>query len=114
MQAEYLPMVNRGVITVVPKKPFYDWINYLDPEHPINPEEIKEHNSYMVTDEIIDPVKVLKKRFKIIFENELLGMWLVEDDWPQRRTFKVFSEWFDCHVSAVVYDLGKTGIYSLE
>jgi len=111
MEAEDLPMVNRGVITVIPQKPFYDWINYLDPEHPMEPDHFKEYNSYLITDEILDITKVLKKRYKIIFESELLGMWLDENNWPQRRTFKVFNDWFDCKLSAVVYDLGKEGIY---
>ena len=112
MQAENLPMVNRGVITVIPQKPFYHWINYLDPEHPIGADDFKEYNSYLVTDNIIDPLKVLKKHYKIIFESELLGMWIDDSDWPQRRSFKVFNEWFECKVSSVTFDLGKGGIYA--
>jgi hypothetical protein len=110
IEGEELRTINRGVIVVIPKKPFYDWANYLDPEHPLSVESFDEHNAYLIKDDFSDIEKVVKKHFKLIFEEELFGMWTEEADWPKTRTFKVFKEWFDYHVSSVVYDLGRGGI----
>ena len=103
-------LINRGTIVIVPKKPYYDWSNALTPELLITEETIQEHNAYLVKESIEDVEEVVKKYYKDIFENELLEMWTDEADWPNKRTFKLFNEWFSYYVCAVTYDLGKEGI----
>ena len=105
LSVENLETINRGVIVVIPKMPFYDWVNKLDPENPVNPSDFEEHNSYLVRDNIDDLEKLIKKYYKIIFENECFGMWTDPDDWPEKMTLNLFQKWFDYHISSVVYDL---------
>ena len=101
--------INRGAITIVPKDPFYDWVDSTDPQHPF-PREMKSFNTYLIEDDFVEEEKMIKKYFKQIFENELLGMWTDPNDWPKVRSFKVFKEWFDYYVSGLVMDLRRRGI----
>lgn len=107
---EDLPTINRGVITVIPRQPFYDWINSLDPKNPLSPEKMTEYNAYLIREDFVDPIQVVKKYYKAIFEEELFGMWTEEDDWPDKRTYKKFQEWFEVKVASMVFDLEKRGI----
>jgi hypothetical protein len=38
--------------------------------------------------------KWLQRNFDRIFQNELNDWHTDEKDWPQKRTFKIFLEWF--------------------
>jgi hypothetical protein len=86
--------INRNAIVVKGKKPLIDWVNYIYPESPIS--DISEGNIYLIkerqSNEEIE--KWLKRNFEKIFQNELNDWHSGEDDWPQKRTFKIFKEWF--------------------
>ncbi|HAA21393.1 MAG TPA: hypothetical protein DCP28_22505 [Cytophagales bacterium] len=99
--------VNRGIITVIPKQPFFEWFNKLAPDMPVQLEEFKENNGYLVTGNFADWEKVLKDNYRTMFENELWGMWTEPAAWPVPRTFGLFKDWVDTKVSAIVYDLGS-------
>jgi len=96
--------LNRSVIIIVPKKPFYDWINYLDPKDPID--DLEDYNSLLLPDDfdIDEAAEFIKENYSSIFESHLFGMWTEETDWPQKRTLKIFKEWFNWHFSAVIID----------
>jgi len=106
MSAE-ISVINRGVILIVPKKPFYDWANNLTPGDAVNAEGFDEYSSYLITDDFTSSDKVVEKYYKKIFEEQLMGMWTNEQDWPQNRSFKLFKEWFNYYVSSMVIDLEK-------
>ena len=57
--------------------------------------------------------KHIKKYFKQIFEEELEGVWLDENDWPSKRDFKTFCEWFDFEISDMVIDLSKKNLFEV-
>lgn len=103
----YPPTINRAVLMVVPRKPFYDWLQSLDSEDSYGIDSVLEHNSYLLEDTIManEPKKVLKKHWKWIFENELFGHYTYEEMWPPKRTWKMFTEWFDLKFSTIVLDL---------
>jgi len=113
---EDIETINRGSITIVPKKPYYDWINYLAPENPVSNNDFQEHNSYLVKDNFAPEnlENVVKKRFKIIFENELNEMWTESKDWPQKRDFRTFKNWFNFHISSLVMDLENSEVIKQE
>ena len=52
----------------------------------------------------------LKKKFDKYFMMELDGWHTNKKEWPQRRTYKMFKEWFRIDISTAVYDLEKTPI----
>jgi len=96
--------LNRSVIIIIPQKPFFDWINYLEPVHPIH--VLQDHNSILLPIEYSyqDAADFIKKNYDLIFEDHLFSMWTAEEEWPQKRTFKVFNEWFSWQFSSMIVD----------
>lgn len=112
------PTINRGIIHITPKQPFFDWINELDPESPLQADTFLERtgyayrdDSYFMNQESLD--NLMKKYHKEIFENELAGMWIDTRDWPKDRSWEVFGEWFEWRIASLVYDL-ETSILEKE
>lgn len=103
---DYFDMVNRDAIVVKPKKPLLDWSNSLTPnERPLL--DLKEGKVYLLsekdTPEAVE--RWLRRNFDKIFRSELTDWWLDENDWPQKRTFKLFKEWFDVEIHQMVVDM---------
>jgi hypothetical protein len=53
------------------------------------------------------PESILRKYFKQIFDEQLLAWHLIEEDWPSRRTFSLFQNWFEAEVGDLVLDLSN-------
>ncbi|MBU2949577.1 hypothetical protein KO493_02570 [Tamlana agarivorans] len=88
------------------KKPFFDWVSSMFPDE--EPMTKTEENSIYLIREMDTNKKVLnwiKKNFDTIFSNELNNWYMDESKWPQKRTFKMFSEWFDIEVTSMLLDL---------
>jgi hypothetical protein len=108
-----LPTIERCVLMVIPKKPYFDWANSLQSTYAIiEPDDSLQPSSYLLPDfeDEKDVEKYIKKRFRIIFDNELSAWTSNESEWPTIITYKVFKDWFDIHFSTMVFDLGKNGI----
>jgi hypothetical protein len=103
--------LNRSAITISYKKPFIDWNNKLTPDMTLDENMLGESKTYLTNGIFDDAEKLVKKYFKEIFEIELEGMWTDENDWPQKRTFKLFNEWFNYEVSDLVIDLSNKNLY---
>lgn len=103
---EDIKVLNRGVIIITPRQPFFEWVNSLDPENPMTSKGFTERTAYMikVTDNLESAVK---KQYAIIFESELNGMWTDPNDWPKDRSFNVFKKWFEWDIGSLVFDLEK-------
>lgn len=104
-------IINRGSVTIIPKKPFYDWGNniFQDDTSGMSVETTFEYNSYLLKEDDVfaTPDKKLKKYWKYIFENELFGICTDDGEWPPKLTWKLFTEWFDFRFSSMVFDLDK-------
>ena len=104
------PIVNRVVILIKPKKPFIDWAKYVDTEDELTDEHIEEvfdgYSAYLLKDAEDDDEfeKIIRKEYSKIFENELAGWSQDESEWPQKRSYKVFKEWFEIITSLMVFD----------
>ena len=53
---------------------------------------------------------ILRRRFGRIFEEKLNAWHRVADDWPQKRTYKMFREWFRIRLVSLVLDLEDSPI----
>lgn len=110
-ELEYYEMLNRDAILVKPKKPLFDWANSLTPDEDPVPES-KTGKIYLIkekdTPEAVD--RWLRKHFDRIFTSELADWWLDENDWPEKRTFKLFKEWFDYEIHQLVLDMESEDI----
>ncbi|MCW2120841.1 hypothetical protein [Flavobacterium sp. 7A] len=100
-----MDIINRSAITINYKQPFVDWTNGLTPEIQMSDQVAQEATTYLVKGDFDDADKYIKKYYKKIFEEELEGHWTDEEDWPKKRTFKLFNEWFSYGVSELVIDL---------
>ncbi|MEI6091434.1 MAG: hypothetical protein WCR42_13350 [bacterium] len=100
--------INRCAIVVKQKQPFLDWINNIYPESPL--EKPEEGNIYLVREkDFIEEIeKWLKRHFDEIFQNELNDWHTDQNDWPQKRTFKIFTEWFDYEIHTMILDIEDT------
>ena len=108
------PTINRSMILIVPKQPFYDWSNALTPDLPeTNAADIDEHNSYLLEEELFlnDPKQELANYWKPIFLNELFGQCTDKQDYP-KLTWKLFTEWFEFYRSSIVTDLTDEPLYT--
>lgn len=95
--------INRTVILVKPTAVFGNWLDSLYPgESNLNNEE--ESNSYLVNEDDDEAHDWLTENYDRIFTKELFEWHTFEADWPQKRTFKMFKEWFDYEISTMVYD----------
>jgi hypothetical protein len=100
----YFDIVNRHAVVVKPKQPLLDWINALYPDLT---EDGSETTVYLVKSQLSreDTEKWLKRHYKKIFDNELIDRHTDENDWPEKRTYKVFKEWFDTELHEQVVDM---------
>jgi hypothetical protein len=108
-----LPTINRCVLMVMPKEPYFDWANSLQGALPmVEPDDTMQPSSYLLPDfeDEEDVEKFIKKNFRIIFDNELSAWTSNVSEWPTKITYKVFKDWFDIHFSTMVFDLGEGAI----
>lgn len=103
--------IDRSAIVVKPKKPFFDWVNSIYPDdEPISEKE--ENNIYLIRemDNNEQALNWIKRNFDALFTNELNDWYTDEIKWPKKRTFKMFSNWFDIEFCSMVLDLEEFDI----
>lgn len=101
-------MLNRSLVTVKAKEPFRQWLLALPDPCDESLASINEEATAFLLPEFEDDNqrdRILKKFFILIFESELADWWIKEDDWPAKRDFRTFKQWFDVEFHAVVEDL---------
>ena len=103
-------VLNRGFITITPKKPFLDWSNTIDSEIQFSIEDDIEPTVYLITEDFFDIEPLIEQHFKKIFKNELTAITEDEELWPTERNIDVFLEWFDINLGSMVFDLEKSNI----
>jgi hypothetical protein len=104
--------INRSAIILKPLQPFLDWLDNLCPNDEMG--EIRDINTYLVTDEIEDLETYLKKKFDTFFIMELEAWHTNKKEWPQKRNYKMFNLWFRIETSQMIYDLEKNPIFKAE
>jgi hypothetical protein len=100
--------INRSAIIVKPLQPFVDWITNLYPE---NADEKLEVNTYLISEDVEDVETWLKKKYDKLFMLELEAWSTNKKEWPQKRNFKMFKQWFQIDLSTMVYDLENEPVY---
>jgi hypothetical protein len=97
--------INRSVLVVIPRQPYYDWGGEAFVEDPAGPFE--ECSAYLLDDDwsIQELRYFLETNFDEIFQDLLYGMCPDPEAWPENRTWEQFNEWFEWHYSSMVWDL---------
>ena len=99
-------MINRSALLVTPKEPYFQWAEQLPGGGP-SARDRTERVVFLVP-EIVDPrhaKEIIKGASRIIFEHELWAWHMEPADWPKKRNYKTFLEWFDVEVNSPVMDL---------
>lgn len=105
-----LPMVNRCAVLLSPKPPYVAWANSLDDDGP-RFEDVDDPNDdprqvFLIPD-VDQPGQAaafVDKHFNMFFE-EWLESWCTDPSmWPQRRTRRMFREWFEVRIFELVHD----------
>jgi hypothetical protein len=106
-----LPFLDKVAVFVRPKQPFINWINKIDSRNQWTPDDFFDGNTYLLSSEEYDIVdkedieRMLAENYTEIFENELLDVCTDTNSWPETINLDMFKEWFEYHVSSMVYDL---------
>jgi hypothetical protein len=102
----FFDIINRNAFVVKPKKPYIDWANAVFDEKPTDFSKV-ENNIYLIRemDSNEEVAKWIKRNFDQIFQNELNDWCTDKKRWPQKRTYKLFTEWFDVEISSMVLDI---------
>jgi hypothetical protein len=102
-------MINRGAIVVKPKQPFLDWLRALpEPVLDITLEELREDcSAYLLPDWDSEEKlqRMLSQCCADIFEEQLAAWFTDESQWPKKRAWAAFTEWFDVEPHSVVINL---------
>ncbi|MDP5106112.1 MAG: hypothetical protein NWQ31_08070 [Polaribacter sp.] len=107
--------INRSLISLKPLQPFVDWNNTIYPDSKIDLTTFNEVNIYLIKNSNYEDIEAhLRKKFDTYFMMELEGWHTDKKEWPQRRNYKMFKEWFRIDISTAVYDLEKTPISKSE
>ena len=101
--------INRSAIIIKPLQPFIDWVSNLYPEDE-DMDDIKETRTYLIHEDIEDIDSWLAKKFDKLFTFELESWHTNKKEWPQKRNYKMFKEWFQIDISTMVYDFEKNPI----
>ncbi|MDZ4808055.1 MAG: hypothetical protein SGI96_07260 [Bacteroidota bacterium] len=103
-----LPVINRNVVIIKPRAPFMDWLRKMYfPEEP--PQLSGESTVYLLPEyeTVKETEKYVKKNFDRIFGSELWSWDTEEKNWPAKRNYKLFTEWFDIKFSCMAYDMAN-------
>lgn len=111
--------INRHLIILMPKQPVLDWIKRVDPNPPnLTLEQLRqEQNAFLVPDSLDgqeDAEKWVKRSWQMFFEGFLSEWYTVESWWPQKRTYKMFKDWFEVQYHSMVWDLAASESVSYE
>ncbi|MDH3568067.1 MAG: hypothetical protein OEM61_12045 [Desulfobacteraceae bacterium] len=106
--------INRSVAIIKPKQPFVDWANsVMDEDEQYSISDFNSDCSVIllpVVDSDEHAEAFIKKKFQDLFELELSSWIVVDDMWPENKTYKMFQEWFDVEFHSMVFDLLQSDI----
>ncbi len=94
--------INRCAIIVKPLQPFIDWLDNL---YPNGDHDLNGCMTYLISSDNEDVELWVKNKYDKLFTRELEGWHTNKKDWPKKRTYKMFQQWFQVEISEMVYDL---------
>jgi hypothetical protein len=81
-----MTVISRSAINITYKKPFIDWHNALFADLPLAENTVGESKTYLIDELVNNADKAITKYYKQIFEAELEGMCIDENEWlPNKR-----------------------------
>ena len=104
-----MKFINRGVLILKPKTPFVEWVRYSrDANVDLTAEEVSSDPTAYLTLEFEgddDLREFLAQNHSMLFEHELVEWTQDEEEWPVKRDFDTFQDWFEVEFHSMVLDL---------
>jgi hypothetical protein len=104
----FMEYVNRSLAIIKPRQPFYDWLKDMpDWDFDLSLETLRVDCTALLLPEFEEPegaVGYIDEIFERVFEMELASWYEDERVWPQKRSLKMFWEWFDVELHSMVID----------
>jgi hypothetical protein len=113
----HMPLLNRSLLTVRPRRPFLDWYLSQDDAEDVTLEDLREEpTGYLLSEYELEEDRdaVLQHFWDLVFEHELMAWVDNEKAWPRERTFPMFRDWFDVELSSLVIDIVDAPLLSDE
>ena len=103
--------LNRTAMLLIPKKPFLDWLNNVDPaDEPLTLENLCDDSNVFLIPQFnddADTYKWIEKHWDVLLDHMLLEWMVDETTWPENRSLAMFREWFDIEIHTMAWDLAK-------
>jgi len=102
-------ILNRAVFVVRYREPYLRWAASLDDKASAHAADLPTAMSvYLVPEDPTgqDETPPLHDFFETIFTQELESWWTDESQWPEKRDFATFQQWFEVTGHSMVMDLG--------
>jgi len=101
--------INRNLVVLLPRQPALDWILSVD-SNPLDftlAQIRHDQDAFLIPhfDEPEESARWIQGRWKMFFERFLMEWYTEESWWPQKRTLKMFNEWFEIQQHSMVWDL---------
>ncbi len=115
-------MINRAAVLLRCKAPVLEWIQGVTPASHAGDLSLAELNRertvYLISDREADTDDSLrrwiKKRYRLLFEEELASWCTDEALWPEKLSLRLFDEWFEVECHTIVEDLESGSIRNEE
>lgn len=110
MSEFYPSTINRGMIILLPRKAALDWVKTSDEDQDkLTLDDIRQDcDSFLVPQGEVQDVEGARKwvfeNWEMFLEEFLTDYQPDEERWPEKRTQKLFKDWFDIHYSSLVWD----------
>jgi len=101
-------MINRCAVTIRALEPFLVWLHSLPDYEDMTLNEVNQETTVYLLPVYEDEAEkdaLLDQYYDLLFDEELAGWWMNEDDWPKKRNLEMFNLWFDIEFHSVVVDL---------
>ena len=99
--------INRNALLIKPRQLFWDWLKKADKD--FEQPEFAEKVIYLINekDSEEETTAWLKKNFDKIFVAELEGWTESKKQWPKKRNYQMFTEFFEVEYHSMLMDLEK-------
>lgn len=107
--------INRSLAIILPKQPFLDWL--IRSDETIAPDitlaELRRDANALLIPECDDEdsaMEFIYANYEELFVRELEDWVMDERTWPQKRSLRMFQDWFEVEVHSMVTDMVEDDI----
>jgi hypothetical protein len=103
-----LPTGNRFAVTLVVTDAYHDWARscFPDEEEAMPADALREPTVYLLPESDGDLDRLVQQHYKPMLTQELVSWCTDETAWPEDLSYRTFRDFFQVHVTTMVFDLG--------